>query len=79
VSVRSVQAWRARAWSQRPQDRPFVELERRVQGARIEAAAARKAAPAPFEDWQAAAARLEAMAPARWGPVGPADDVLDGW
>ena len=76
VSVRSVQAWRARAWSPRPQDRPYVELERRVQAARVEAAAR---APAPVEDWKAAAARLEEMNPLRWGPVAPLDEVLDRW
>ena len=74
VSVRSVQSWRARAWSQRPQDRPYVELEQRVQAARVEAAA--RAPAAPVEDWQTVAARLETMDPLRWGPVAPLDDVL---
>jgi hypothetical protein len=42
-------------------------------------AAARTAALAPPDDWQAAALRLEAMAPSRWGLVGPAEDPLDSW
>ena len=32
VSRRTVETWRARAWSQRPQDRLFVELEQRGAG-----------------------------------------------
>jgi hypothetical protein len=73
VSVRTVQRWRARAWSQRERDQPFVALERRVHAARV-AAAAR--APVPVEDWRAAAQRLEEMYPSRWAPVGSLDDVL---
>ena len=78
VDRRTIQQWRARAYSRDPRNRPQVELERRLQAARLDAAA-RTAAPAPTDDWQAAARRLEAMAPSRWGLVGPAEDPLDSW
>jgi hypothetical protein len=76
ISRRTLQTWRARAYSREPHDRPHVLLEQRVQAARVEAAAS---ASAPVEDWRTLAARLEEMDPLRWGPVAPLDDVLDGW
>ena len=65
-----------RAYSRDPRNRRHVELERRLQAARLEAAA-RTAALAPTDDWRAAALRLEVMAPTRWGLVGLAEDRLD--
>jgi hypothetical protein len=76
VDRRTIQQWRARAYSRDPRNRPHVELEQRVQAARVEAAAAPAAALAPVEDWEEAAARLEEMNPFRWGPVASLDDVL---
>jgi hypothetical protein len=40
ISERTLRAWRERAWSTRPQDRPHVDLEQRLRDAR--AAAARR-------------------------------------
>jgi hypothetical protein len=55
VSVRTLRAWRERAWSRLPEDRPHVQLERRVQ----EALGRRASRMAP-EPWQVIAARIEA-------------------
>jgi Homeodomain-like domain len=67
LSERTVRFWRRRAWSERPADAPFIELERRLQralGRREE----RQLQPAA-DDWMEAASRLEQQAPERWGPV----------
>jgi hypothetical protein len=34
ISARTLRAWRQRAWSARPEDRPYVELERRLRDVR---------------------------------------------
>jgi hypothetical protein len=51
VTARTIQLWRARAYSTRPQDRPHVELERRLQ----RALGRREAVMTP---WEASAAAL---------------------
>jgi transposase-like protein len=38
ISARTLRSWRQRAWSARPQDRPYVELEQRLRDARATAA-----------------------------------------
>jgi Transposase len=60
VSRRTLQLWRARAYSSRPEDQPYVSLERRIQ--RAVAAHRPRATP-----WEEAAAWLEAEHPERWG------------
>ena len=66
VSRRTIERWRARAWSREPRDAPFVELERRVR----DALAAQTPSATPdeleLEDWRELAARLEADDPLRW-------------
>jgi hypothetical protein len=83
ISPRTLRSWRERAWSQRPEDQPFVRLE---QGVRLALARARLAPepasepppePAP-EPWQDIAARLAADDPLNWGPLGDVD-VGDDW
>jgi transposase-like protein len=61
VSARTVRGWRRRAWSSRPEDAPFVALERRLIGA----LAVRRDAPA-LPTWEEAAAALEAQFPEHW-------------
>jgi transposase-like protein len=39
ISERTLRSWRQRAWSTRPQDRPYVELEQRLRDTRRTAAA----------------------------------------
>jgi hypothetical protein len=65
ISPRALRAWRARAWSQRPEDQPHVQLERRL----VAALAVWREPPA-LPSWEAAAAALEAQFPERWS--GPA-------
>jgi hypothetical protein len=64
VHPRSVQGWRRRAWSARPEDRPYVELEQRIQRALppVEAEPDR-----PTESVEEAIAWLQTEAPERWG------------
>jgi Homeodomain-like domain len=72
VDRRTIANWRRRAWSQRPEDQPFIELERRL----IEALAT---APAPalepqLPTWERIAEGLELEHPERWAaPVEPLD------
>jgi hypothetical protein len=63
VGVRTVRSWRRRAYSVEPADRPHVELERRLQAARLVAA---QAIPPSGERWQTLAHRLAAEFPERW-------------
>lgn len=80
VSRRTIQVWRARAWSRESRDAPYVALERRLRARslherrtpRVEAAE-----PEP-EDWQSIAARLEREAPERWAAP-DLDALLDGF
>ena len=65
VTLRTVQAWRARAFSRDPRDAAHVAFERRLQAARVDAARRSSATPAA-DDWQIAAAQLESIAPERW-------------
>jgi transposase-like protein len=37
ISERTLHSWRQRAWSTRPEDRPYVELEQRLRDARATA------------------------------------------
>lgn len=77
VTRRTVQLWRARAWSRDPRDAPFVELERRLRdavaspsplGAPVLTGDRDADAPdPPPDDWREIAARLEANDPLRWG------------
>jgi transposase-like protein len=54
ISERTLRAWRQRAWSRRPEDRPFVELEQALRDMR---ASALRAEP---EAWRTTAEILEA-------------------
>jgi transposase-like protein len=65
VSARTLRAWRQRAWSSRPEDRAYVELERRVQ----HVLGASRAV-----DWETAASRL--VANAAWS-AGFEDEYAD--
>ena len=71
IAPRTLIYWRARAWSSRPADRPYVALERRLLGV---LSAPPPPPPRPPEppvgDWQQAAASLELQFPARWGLPG---------
>ena len=65
ISPRTLRAWRERAWSSRPEDRPYVELEQRLRpllGSGDPAAPGRHG----VEPWEAVAARIEANE--RWLP-----------
>jgi hypothetical protein len=64
VTRRTVQAWRARAWSREPRDLAYVELERRLLAAR--SARVAPAPPEPPESWEELVTRLEAVSPERW-------------
>jgi transposase len=70
VSRRSIHYWRSRAWSRRDQDRPFVELERRIVAARL------WALRPPAQSWRQSAAFLETEFPQRWGVHEGAVDKL---
>jgi transposase-like protein len=61
LSPRTLRAWRRRAWSSRPEDRAYVELEQRLRAVLVDAP---PAVPAPRDDepWEEAASRLEANA-----------------
>jgi transposase-like protein len=48
ISARTLRSWRQRAWSTRPADRPYVELERQLRDARA------SAPPGP-EPWKSTA------------------------
>jgi hypothetical protein len=74
LGERTVRRWRARAYSRRAADAPFVALERRIVSA---LSRSRESEPLPI-DWQAAAAFLEGEYGERWGPVEPEpfDDLL---
>jgi hypothetical protein len=71
LGERTLRTWRRRAWSSRPVDAAYVDLEKRIQRAIGSAAASTLSAT----DWQAAAAFLEGEYGERWGPVEP-DDLL---
>jgi hypothetical protein len=69
VGERTLRAWRARAWSRRPEDRLHVELEQRLQAALLahQADLARARQPEPlFESWEDAAAMLLTDHAERW-------------
>jgi hypothetical protein len=68
LSERTLRSWRRRAWSERPADRPFIELERRLQRALGRREERQLQQPAD-DDWLEAASRLEQQHPARWGAV----------
>jgi transposase-like protein len=61
VDPATIRNWRARAWSQRPQDQPFVELEKRLQAAAAQGQV----------DWEASAAWLEREFGERWSLPDP--------
>jgi hypothetical protein len=63
VSRRSVQAWRKRAYSARPEDQPYVEFERAIWLGRVAAAETgqRLAEPGAVDDPAAGLAPLEAL------------------
>jgi Homeodomain-like domain len=71
ISRRTVQVWRARAWSRQPQDRPYVELERRIQC--VLPPQTRESDRPPPPSWEQAAQFLEHEHAARWS----LDDALD--
>jgi transposase-like protein len=78
VNPRTLRAWRHRAWSRRPDDAPYVELEQRVQRALGHA----RVTATSSEPWQLAAVRLMASDPARWGEPGDllgVDVDVDDW
>jgi hypothetical protein len=59
ISPRTLRSWRQRAWSSRPEDRRYVELEQRLRpllGPGDAASSGRHGA----EPWEAVAARIEA-------------------
>ena len=71
VTRRTVQLWRARAWSRDPRDAPHVELERRLRDALAGGVGAagqptRSLDELAPDDWREIAARLEANDPLRW-------------
>jgi hypothetical protein len=71
IAPRTLQLWRARAWSDRVEDRAHVELEKRVREALVVAAARERGRVAILPDvvpvpWEVAAAALELAAPERW-------------
>jgi hypothetical protein len=72
VSRRTVERWRARAWSREPRDAPFVVLERRLRDVL-------RARDVPdeleLEDWSELARRLELDQPDRWSLID--DDVAE--
>jgi hypothetical protein len=71
LGPRTLRAWRARAWSHRTADAPFVSLEKRIQ----QALATARAAESP--PWEQAAAMLESEYPEHWGPPeARLDDLL---
>jgi transposase-like protein len=83
VNPRTLRAWRQRAWSRRPDDLPYVQLERRVQQA-LRRARGTTSEPHHAEPWQAAPARLAASNPAEWGQLTDLVDVgvdvdVDDW
>jgi transposase-like protein len=55
VSPRTLRSWRARAWSSRPEDAPFIELERRLRAALPDGRIAAHA----VESWEETAMRIE--------------------
>ena len=66
VDRRTVQRWRARAWSRDPRDAIYVELEKRLREA---PAATARAVASQLPAWETVAAGLELEHPERWGPV----------
>jgi transposase-like protein len=52
ISARTLRSWRQRAWSPRPEDRPYVELERQLRDARA-------SDPPGAEAWRSTAEILE--------------------
>src|SRR5437763_8332638 len=62
VAPRTIQHWRRRAWSRRPEDEPYIDLERRL----VAAVALREREDEPLPTWEAVAAELELADPARW-------------
>jgi hypothetical protein len=73
VGARTLRAWRASAYSRAEPDRPFVELEKRIQ----RALASRVPIEPPPEPWEEVAARLELEFPDRWGLDPALDDFFD--
>jgi transposase-like protein len=57
ISARTLRSWRQRAWSPRPEDRPYVELEQRLRDARTAVAPVGSTDP---EAWRSTAEILEA-------------------
>jgi Transposase len=70
ISERTLRSWRQRAWSARPQDRPYVELERQLRDARATAA---KRDP---EAWLTTAEILDANERA-WSDLFAEDELPD--
>jgi transposase-like protein len=72
VGERTLRTWRRRAWSSRPGDAAYVDLEKRI------LRALRKGSPteAAAIDWEEAAAFLEHERPERWAALPELDDVL---
>jgi len=58
ISERTLRSWRQRAWSSRPEDRAFVELEQRLRP--LLGADERRHREGAMEPWEAAAARIAA-------------------
>ena len=71
ISRRTIQVWRARAYSTRPEDQPYVELEQQIWRA---IADGRPRTPR-LASWEKATAMLEDQFPERWGAA--AEEALD--
>jgi hypothetical protein len=65
ISRRTIQVWRARAYSTRLEDQPYVDLERRIWRAIADGRSPTSAAK--LTSWEEAAAMLEQEFPERWG------------
>jgi hypothetical protein len=77
VDRRTIQLWRARAYSRDPGDERCVAFERDLRDALRAALTAARAVPEPADEWRGHAARLEAMYPQRWGPLGDVVELDD--
>jgi hypothetical protein len=58
IAPRTLREWRARAWSSRPEDRLYVQLEQRLRP--VLGADERRHREGRMEPWEAAAARIAA-------------------
>jgi hypothetical protein len=58
ISSRTLRSWRQRAWSSRPEDRPYVQLEQRLRP--LLGSDERRHRDGAMEPWEAAAARIAA-------------------